>query len=136
MIHRALLALVLVGLAGCAVQTAALQAHAPAGLPRSAELADTPFFAQTEYQCGPAALATALGAIGVAASPALLGDEVFLPAREGSLQTEMVAGARRHGAVATLIPGRLEDVLREVAAGHVVVVLQNLGGGGLRPRHR
>ncbi len=132
MIHRAVLALLLVlmglsGLSGCAVQTAALRAHPPPGLPLSAELSATPFFAQTEYQCGPAALATALGAVGNATSPATLGDEVFLPAREGSLQTEMLAGARRHGAVATLIPPTLVAVLREVAAGHVVVVLQNLG---------
>lgn len=114
-------------LSGCAVQTAALRAAPPVGLPRSAELVATPFFAQTEYQCGPAALATALGAVGISASAARLADEVFLPARAGTLQAEMVAGARRHGAVATLIPGTLEAVLREVAAGHVVVVLQNLG---------
>jgi hypothetical protein len=127
LIRRALLSLALAWLSGCAVQTAALQAQAPSGLPRSAELAATPFFAQTAYQCGPAALATALGAVGVEASPAALCEEVFLPAREGSLQTEMLAGARRHGVVATRIPGTLEALLREVAAGHVVVLLQNLG---------
>jgi hypothetical protein len=121
------LALVLIFLSGCAVQTAALQASAPPGLLRRAELSATPFFPQTDYQCGPAALATALGAVGVAASPATLGDEVFVPARSGSLQTEMLAGVRRHGAVATRIPATLEAALREVAAGHVVVVLQNLG---------
>jgi hypothetical protein len=121
------LGLALALLSGCAVQTAALQATPPSGLPRSAELVATPFFAQTEYQCGPAALATALGAVGIHASPASLADEVFLPARAGTLQTEMMAGARRHGAVATLLPGTLEAVLREVAAGRVVVVLQNLG---------
>ena len=96
-------------------------------LPHRAELVATPFFPQTEYRCGPAALATALGAVGVKAAPSALADEVFLPARGGSLQTEMLAGARRHGAVATLVPGTLEAVLREVAAGHAVVVLQNLG---------
>lgn len=115
-------------LGGCAVQTAALRGpEAPADLPRRAELTRTPFFPQTDHQCGPAALATALGAIGVEASPALLADEVFLPARAGSLQTEVLAGARRHGAVATQIPPTLEAALREVAAGHVVVLLQNLG---------
>ena len=39
----------------------------------------------------------------------------------------MLAGARRSGAVATPIPGTLEALLRELAAGHPVVVLQNLG---------
>lgn len=125
--RRALLALWLACVSGCAVQTAALQAAPPAGLPRSVELGATPFFAQAEYQCGPAALAAALGAVGVSASPATLGEQVFLPARGGSLQAEMLAGARRQGVVATVIPGQLEAVLRELAAGHVVVVLQNLG---------
>ena len=118
---------VLMLLAGCAVQTAALQANAPHDLSRKAELVATPFFAQTDHLCGPAALATALGAAGITASPAALSEAVFLPAREGSLQAEMLAGARRHGAVATRIPGTLEGLLREVAAGHVVVLLQNLG---------
>ena len=124
--RAALLALSVV-LTGCAVQTAALRAHPPAGLPPVVELHATPFFPQTDHQCGPAALATALGAAGIAADPAALADEVFVPARAGSLQTEMLAGARRHGAVATRIPGELDALLRELAAGHPVVVLQNLG---------
>jgi tetratricopeptide (TPR) repeat protein len=124
--RAALLALSLF-LTGCAVQTAALREHPPAGLPPVVELAATPFFPQTDHQCGPAALATALGAAGIAADPTALADEVFVPARAGSLQTEILAGARRHGAVATRIPGELDALLRELAAGHPVVVLQNLG---------
>jgi hypothetical protein len=125
----ALLAFLLACLAGCAVQTAALRDAPPADLPASVELARTPFFQQTQWQCGPAALATALGAVGIEADPSALAAQVFLPARAGSLQTEMLAGARRQGAVATRIPGTLAALLREVAAGHVVVVLQNLGLG-------
>jgi len=114
-------------LSGCAVQTTALRSRPPSDLPGAAELSATPFFAQTAYQCGPAALATALAAIGIDAAPAWLAEQIFLPARTGTLQTEMLAGARRHGAVATRLPGTLDALLREVAAGHVVVVLQNLG---------
>lgn len=112
---------------GCAVQTEALRRAPPAGLPARAELAATPFFPQTEYQCGPAALATVLGAAGVAASPEALAEQVFLPARTGTLQIEMIAGARRQGALATRIPPTLEAALREVAAGWPVAVLLNLG---------
>jgi hypothetical protein len=119
-------------LPGCAVfmmppQAAALQRHAPADLPRRGELTATPFFAQTPYHCGPAALATALGAVGLKADPQALGDAVFLPAREGSLQLEMVAGARRQGAVATRLPPLLTALVQQVAAGQVAVVLLNLG---------
>jgi tetratricopeptide (TPR) repeat protein len=114
-------------LGGCATQTRALREHPPADLAPAAELDATPFFAQTEYQCGPAALATALAAIGLRAVPEELADEVFLPARTGTLQVEMIAGARRHGAVAARIPPTVEAALREVQAGNPVVVLQNLG---------
>lgn len=117
----------MLGLAGCAAQTRLLREQPPADLPRAAELSATPFFPQTEYQCGPAALATVLAAAGLHASPEELAERVFLPARTGTLQIEMMAGARRQGAVATRLPPMLEAVLREVQAGHPVVVLQNLG---------
>jgi len=122
-------------LAGCAVQTRSLREHPPSDLPRASELAATPFFSQTEYQCGPAALATALAAAGLPADPAELAEQVFLPARTGTLQIEMIAGARRQGAVATRIPPTLEAALREVSAGHPVVVLQNLGLSWARAWH-
>ncbi len=114
-------------LGGCAVQTQALRQAPPADLPTRAELAATPFFPQTEYQCGPAALATVLGAAGFAAAPDALAEQVFLPARTGTLQIEMIAGARRQGAVATRIPPSLEAALRETASGQPVAVLLNLG---------
>jgi hypothetical protein len=114
-------------LGGCAVQTRALREQPPADLARAAELEQTPFFAQTAYQCGPAALATVLAAIGLPADPERLAEQVFLPARTGTLQIEMVAGARRQGAVATRLPTTLLALLREVQAGHPVVVLENRG---------
>lgn len=108
-------------------QTAALRDAPPEGLPVRVERTEVPFFPQTPYHCGPAALATVLKHAGIDVTPEQLGEAVFLPAREGSLQTEMLAGARRSGAVAVRLPKELSAVLREVAAGHPVVILQNLG---------
>ena len=114
-------------LAGCATpQVSALLARPPAALPPQAELAATPFFPQEKYQCGPAALATALVHAGAAVSPEALVPQVYLPAREGSLQAEMLAATRRHGLIAYPLAPRLEAVLLEVAAGNPVIVLQNL----------
>lgn len=114
-------------LGGCATQSTQIQRERPADLPARIELKDTPFFPDDTHFCGPAALATSLSAAGLTTRPESLVDEVFLPDRKGSLQIEMLAGARRHDAVATIIPGTLEALLREIAAGHPVVVLQNLG---------
>ncbi len=116
---------------GCALppQTAALRAAAEAlGTPPQVELTATPFFPQTPYHCGPAALATLLGAAGLQADMPALVSSVFLPSRQGSLQLEMLAAARRAGAVATRLPRRLDALLQELAHGrHPVGVLLNLG---------
>ena len=120
------------GLSGCATwaeppQSAALALAAPLGLPPRAELRSVPFFPQTPYHCGPAALATALVHVGIAVTPEQLADAVFLPTREGALQVEMLAAARRSGALAVPLSPQLAALFAEVAAGHAVVVLQNLG---------
>ncbi|MDP2152521.1 MAG: PA2778 family cysteine peptidase [Methylotenera sp.] len=96
-------------------------------LPRQHELTETPFFPQDLYHCGPAALATALNAVDIRVTPNQLVPEVYIPARQGSLQIEMLAAARRHGALSVKVAPKLDAVLKEVAAGNVVVVMQNLG---------
>ena len=114
-------------LGGCAApQTRALLAE-PAGLMQaSVKLDDTPFFPQEDYQCGPAALATVLVSAGAKVTPEELVPQVYLPERQGSLQIEMLAATRRQGMLAYVLAPRLEDLLREVAAGRPAVVLQNL----------
>ncbi|MGE8499676.1 MAG: PA2778 family cysteine peptidase [Pseudomonas sp.] len=96
-------------------------------LPERVELSSVPFFPQTAYQCGPAALSTMLTQRGVRTSPGLLKDKVFIPEREGSLQIEMVAAARAHDMLVYPLEPKLEALLAEVAAGNPVLVLQNLG---------
>lgn len=95
-------------------------------LPERAERQDAPFHPQEDYQCGPAALATALGSAGIRRGPEELAGEVYIPARQGSLQPEMLAAARRSGAVAYRLAPAPRALLKELAAGHPVVVLQNL----------
>ncbi len=113
-------------LASCAHRTP-LASSQTAGLPTQIELSDTPFFPQERYQCGPAALATVLNVRGVGVVPDDLVSQVYLPGREGSLQLEMVATVRRAGLMAVTVEPALEALLAEVAAGHPVLVLQNLG---------
>lgn len=115
-------------LAGCTTppMTAALTTQSPPAVARQALLERVPFFPQDEHQCGPAALAMALAADGAQVSAETLVAQVYLPARDGSLQVEMLAAARRHGRLAVELPRRLDAVLLEVAAGRPVIVLQNL----------
>ncbi|WBY00968.1 PA2778 family cysteine peptidase [Ramlibacter tataouinensis] len=127
---RALAAALLLGLAGCAQmvpQTVALRTGWPAGVPQSTSVEGVPFFPQTEYQCGPAALATVLAFTGTPVTPEPLVDQVYIPERRGSLQLEMLAAARRYGRVSYVLAPRYADLLREVAAGNPVLVLQDVG---------
>lgn len=120
----------LAGLGGCALvvpQTMALHDAWPAGVPERVELADAPFFPQLDNQCGPAALATAMGSFNIKVTPEELAGQVYLPARGGSLQIEMLAAPRRYGMVAYPLAPSYEDLLREVAAGTPVIVLQDYG---------
>ena len=124
-------------LGGCATppQTRALPDVLPAGLPARVELQDTPFHPQERYQCGPAALATVLGAHGVKVAPAELVDAVYVPALRGSLPEELAATARRHGMLAYPLRPSLADLLEETAHGNPVLVFQNLGTGWLPRWH-
>lgn len=117
-------------LSGCALlvpQTEDLRAAWPAALPERVELREVPFFPQQDYQCGPAALATTLAHFGIKITPEALVEQVYLPARQGSLQVELLAAARRYGMVSYQLAPRFEDLLREVAAGIPVIVLQDYG---------
>lgn len=124
--------ILLTGLSGCASlvpQTMALRDAWPQGVATQTELGEVPFFAQQEYQCGPAALATTLVHAGAQVTPEDLVRRVYIPGREGSLQVEMLAAPRRYGKVSYQIAPRFDDLLREVAAGNPVVVLQDTGAG-------
>lgn len=89
-------------------------------------LEQTPFFPQEEFQCGPAALATVLVASAVPVLPEDLIEAVYLPARQGSLQLEMAATARRHGRVPYPLE-TLESLHAALRENLPVLLLQNLG---------
>jgi tetratricopeptide (TPR) repeat protein len=67
----------------------------------------------------------ALNWSGIAVIPDELVSQVYVPAKKGTLQVEMVGAARRYDRLAYNIKG-LESLLIELSAGHPVIVLQNL----------
>lgn len=118
---------IVLALAGCASpQMAGLRERWPDTLPDKAAIASVPFYPQDDYQCGPAALAMAAGAAGITLLPEALAAQVYLPARQGSLQLEMLAAGRRHGMLSYRMRPGIDALLQEVAAGNPVIVLQNV----------
>jgi len=115
-------------LGGCATspQTRNLLENPP-DIPPRVELTEVPFFPQLEYHCGPAALASVILYQGIPAAPEQIADMIYVPELKGSLQVEVVAATRQFDLLPVQLDGRLESVLREVAGGNPVFVLQNLG---------
>jgi tetratricopeptide (TPR) repeat protein len=98
-------------------------------IPTRVDLEQTPFFPQVEYQCGPSALATVLSASGLPVTPADLVPEVYLPGRQGSLQPELLASARRRDRLPYQLPPTSDAIIAQLADRIPVLVLQKLGAG-------
>jgi len=90
-------------------------------------LNEVPFFPQDDYQCGPSALATLLNWSGEQVTPTQLKPSLYIPARKGSLQIELMAQARARGYLVYQVPSNLPGLYKELEAGHPILVLQNLG---------
>ena len=110
---------------GCVTQSAL-----DTGFDRSAnavELTATPFYPQTQYQCGPASLATVLNSTGLDIDQDRLSGDVYLPDRKGALQLEMIAAVRRYGRVPYDPGDDLQSILDQLNHGQPVLVFLNLG---------
>lgn len=110
-----------------AVLLAGCVARGPVMSGKSTELAQTPFFPQKKFQCGPAALATVLAASGVNVTADALSGLLYIPARRGSLQVEMLATPRSYARLALPLPRSPETLIAELEAGRPVLVLHNYG---------
>jgi len=119
-------ALIALCLSGC-TNPGLLSARLPDGAPPAFELTQTPFFPQNDYQCGPAALATVLTAASTPVTADELAPLVFLPARQGSLQPELIATTRRYQRLPYVIDANFSALIAELTGGRPVLVLQNLG---------
>ncbi len=115
-----------VGLAACAATQTEQLLEQPGDLPPQAEIAEVPFFPQERYHCGPAALAMVLAWSGLPVTAEDLVSQVYTPGREGTLRSDILSGSRRNGRLAVEVR-QLEALLAEIAAGHPVLVFQNLG---------
>lgn len=121
----------LVSLVLCACATTGVQTRAvldsPPDIARRAELTEVPFIPQKEEgNCGPSSLAMVMRSAGKEISPEALAAEIYRADKKGSLQAELIVASRQRGLLAVQIDG-LANLLKEIAAGHPVIVFENLG---------
>ena len=96
-------------------------------IPVQHEIESTPFYPQLEYYCGPATLAAMVNYHGRPGQPEDIASQIYTPDLKGSLQEEIIAATRQFNLLPVLLDGTLESLLREIAAGNPVLILQNLG---------
>lgn len=95
--------------------------------PATVELSDVPYYAQRDFQCGPATLAMVMTYLGQPVTPDALAPELYLPGRQGTLTDELVAQARLRGFIPEKLPQTLRALADSLAEGAPVIVLQNNG---------
>lgn len=115
-------------LGGCATspQTRLLLDNPP-DIPPRVELTEVPFFPQQQYHCGPSSLASVINYRGTPVEPDQIAQMIYVPGLKGSLQVEVEAATRQFDMLPVQLDGKLESLIRELAAGNPVFVLQNLG---------
>jgi hypothetical protein len=86
-----------------------------------------PFFPDDTDQCGPATLASVLTYWGIQADPQALKEEIYLPRLQGTLPLDLLLAAQARGLKAEIYQGSLDNLKSELAEGHPLVALLDLG---------
>ncbi len=113
-------------LGACASPTPQTDALTPENSPTTSHVEGVPFIRQETNHCGPASLAMVMAHAGQPRPVAELAAMMVTPGKAGSFQSDLVGAARREGMMAVVITG-MPSLLAELAAGHPVIVLHNLG---------
>lgn len=112
-------------LAACAAPTDPVS-WTQGDIPARAAVADVPLIVQDDFYCGPASLAMVYQWAGQDVTQAEVAQQSFTPGARGTYLSDMIGNARRRGQLAVTL-STPEDLLAELAAGHPVIVFQNLG---------
>ena len=123
--------LVLGWLAGCATPFDPDERLA-VDVPSRAAVQGVPLIRQEDFFCGPTSIAMVMQWAGSDVTQQQVAALAFSPGAGGTYLADMTGSARRLGQLAVQI-GTFDQLLSEVAAGHPVIVFQNLGLG-IAPR--
>jgi hypothetical protein len=103
-------------------------------VPTRAQVAGVPLIQQADFYCGPASIAMVMQWAGSDVTQDDIAALAFNPGAEGTYLADMIGSSRRLGQLAVEISG-FDQLIAEVAAGHPVIVFQNLGLGVLPVWH-
>jgi len=103
--------------------------------PGAARLDHVPFFAQLDYQCGPASLAGVLSYYGKSVTPEAVARAIFRPNIHATVTLDMVLYAREQGLSAEWSNGSVDDIVRAVDEGVPLIVMVDFGFAAISKNH-
>jgi tetratricopeptide (TPR) repeat protein len=94
--------------------------------PTRAQVTGVPLIQQEDFFCGPSSIAMVMQWAGADITQQQVAALAFSPGAGGTYLADMIGSSRRLGQLAVEI-SNFDQLLTEVAAGHPVIVFQNLG---------
>ncbi len=90
-------------------------------------LQKVPYYSQADHQCGPAALAEVLGYYGADATPGSIASSIYSKTAKGTLGIDMLIYSKRAGFEASQYSGGKRDLMKQIDAGHPLIVFVDYG---------
>lgn len=100
-----------------------------------AVVADVPFHAQEDHQCGPAVLAMVLNHHGDMVTPEDIAQAIFRKDLRGTVSLDLALYPRGRGFATRFFRGTVADIVTAVDTGNPPVVMVDEGLGGIRVFH-
>ena len=98
-------------------------------------ISDVPFFPQSEYECGPAALASVLNYYGYEVRPDEIAKAIYRKRLRGTLSMDLLLFAQGMGVFVRAYRGDLTGVKDQISKDHPLIVFQDVGYPLLPIRH-
>ena len=98
-------------------------------------ISNIPFYAQEDYQCGPASLAGVMNYWKIDVTPDDIAKEIYSKSAKGTLNIDMVIYPQRKGLIAEQYSGNMQDLKKNIDSGYPLIVFVDYGFWAVQSNH-
>lgn len=98
-------------------------------------ISNVPFYAQEDYQCGPASLAGVMNYWEIDVTPDDIAKEIYSKSAKGTLNIDMAIYPQRKGLIAEQYSGNMKDLKKNIDSGYPLIVLVDYGFWAVQSNH-
>ncbi|MBI5050898.1 MAG: peptidase C39 family protein [Nitrospirae bacterium] len=98
-------------------------------------ISNIPFYAQEDYQCGPASLAGVMNYWKIDVTPDSIAKEIYSKSAKGTLNIDMVIYPQRKGLIAEQYSGNMQDLKKNIDSDYPLIVLVDYGFWAVQTNH-